>query len=130
VAETVYKASHRRAPGSAKKMRLVINMIRGKKVPAARDILRYVPKQGSYFIDRVLQSAIANAESIGNVDVDELVVKSACVDEGPTRAGRWKYAAHGRVRPILKRSSHISIELAEVDDQAAESGNSSRKAKE
>ena len=130
MAETVYKASHRRAPGSVKKIRLVIDMIRGKRVPAARDILRYTPKRAAYFIDRVLQSAIANAENSAQVDVDELVVKSAWVDEGPTRMGRWKYAAHGRVRPILKRSSHIHVELASAPEEAAPRDRRARKSKE
>ncbi len=130
MAETVYKASHRRAPGSVKKIRLVIDMIRGKRVPAARDILRYTPKRAAYFIDRVLQSAIANAENSAQVDVDDLVVKSAWVDEGPTRMGRWKYAAHGRVRPILKRSSHIHVELASAPEEAQPRGRRARKSKE
>ena len=130
MAETVYKASHRRAPGSAKKMRLVIGMIRNKKVPAARDILRYTPKRAAYFIDRVLQSAIANAENTGQVDVDDLVVRRAWIDEGPTRKGRWKFAAHGRVRPILKRSSHIHVELAEAPEETEQPGRKGKKAKE
>jgi large subunit ribosomal protein L22 len=99
-------------------MRLVIDMIRGKKVPVAKDVLRYTPKRAAYFIDRVLQSAIANAENTGQVDVDDLVVHRAWVDEGPTRRGRWKYAAHGRVRPILKRSSHIHVELCVAPEEA------------
>ena len=115
--EAIYKASHRRAPGSAKKLRLVIDMIRGKRVPQARDALRYTPKRAAYFIDRVLQSAIANAENTGQVDVDELVVRRAWVDEGPTRMGRWKYAAHGRVRPIMKRTSHIHVELSPAPEE-------------
>ena len=131
MAETVYKASHRRAPGSVKKTRLVIDMIRGKRVPAARDILRYTPKRAAYFVDRVLQSAIANAENTGQVDVDELVVKRAWVNEGPTRMGRWKYAAHGRVRPILRRSSHIHVELAAApEEESKPRGRRGRKSKE
>lgn len=117
MAETVYKASHQGARGSAKKLRLVIDMIRGKRVPAARDVLRYTPKRAAYFIDRVLQSAIANAENTGQVDVDDLVVHRAWVDEGPTRMGRWKFAAHGRVRPIMKRSSHIHVELSAAQEE-------------
>jgi large subunit ribosomal protein L22 len=119
VAETIYRASHLRARGSAKKLRLVIDMIRGKKVPVARDVLRYTPRRASYYIDRVLQSAIANAENTGQVDVDDLVVHRAWVDEGPTRMGRWKFAAHGRVRPIMKRTSHIHVELCEAPEEPA-----------
>lgn len=111
-AEATYRASHQRARTSVKKARPVIDLIRGKRASAARDILRYTPKRAAYYIDRVLQSAIANAESTGQVDVDDLVVARCWIDEGPARAGRWKFAAHGRVRPIRKPSSHIHVELA------------------
>jgi large subunit ribosomal protein L22 len=131
VPDTVYRASHKRARGSAKKLRLVIDMIRGKKVPQARDVLRFTPKRAAYYIDRVLQSAIANAENTGQVDVDDLVIHRAWVDEGPTRMGRWKFAAHGRVRPIMKRSSHIHVELcAAPEEDEAPAGRSGRKSKE
>jgi large subunit ribosomal protein L22 len=110
--EATYRASHQRARTSVKKARPVIDLIRGQRVARARDILRYTPKRAAYYIDRVLQSAIANAESTGQVDADDLVVARCWIDEGPARPGRWKFAAHGRVRPIRKRSSHIHVELA------------------
>lgn len=130
MAETIYRASHRRAPGSAKKMRVVADLIRGQKVPKARELLRYTPKRGAYYMDRVLQSAIANAESTGEVDVDDLIVHRAWIDEGPSRPGRWKYAAHGRVRRIIKRSSHICVELCEAPEKAEPPKRKSGKAKE
>ena len=115
--EAIYRACHRRASTSVKKARPVIDLIRGKRVSAARDILRYTPKRAAYYIDRVVQSAIANAESSGQVDVDDLVVSRAWIDEGPARPGRWKFAAHGRVRPIRRRTSHICVELAVVPEE-------------
>jgi len=115
--EATYRACHRRASTSVKKARPVIDLIRGKRVSAARDILRYTPKRAAYYIDRVVQSAIANAESAGQVDVDDLVVSRAWIDEGPARPGRWKFAAHGRVRPIRRRTSHICVELAVVPEE-------------
>ena len=118
--EAVYRASHQRASTSVKKARPVIDMIRGKRVARARDILRYTPKRAAYYIDRVLQSAIANAEHTGQVDVDDLVVSRCWIDEGPARPGRWKFAAHGRVRPIRKRTSHINVELAVVEAEEEE----------
>jgi large subunit ribosomal protein L22 len=118
--DAVYRASHQRASTSVKKSRPVIDMIRGKRVAEARDILRYTPKRAAYYIDRVLLSAIANAEHTGQVDVDDLVVWRCWIDEGPARAGRWKFAAHGRVRPIRKRTSHISVELAVVPEPEQE----------
>jgi len=111
-ADATYRASHQRARTSVKKARPVIDLIRGQRASRARDILRYVPKLAAYYIDRVLQSAIANAESAGQVDADDLVVARCWIDEGPARPGRWKFAAHGRVRPIRKRTSHIHVELA------------------
>jgi len=114
--EATYRACHRRASTSVKKARPVINLIRGQRVSAARDILRYTPKRAAYYIDRVVQSAIANAESTGQVDVDDLVVARCWIDEGPARPGRWKFAAHGRVRPIQRHSSHIHVELALVPE--------------
>ena len=113
-----YSACHRRARGSAKKARPVIDLIRNKRAAEARDILRYTPKRAAYYIDRVLQSAIANAENTGQVDVDDLVVSRAWIDEGPQFRGRWKYAAHGRVRPIIRRTVHIHVELARVPEEA------------
>jgi large subunit ribosomal protein L22 len=119
-AERVFRASHRRASTSVKKARPVIDLIRGKRVAQARDILRYTPKRAAYYIDRVLLSAIANAESTVQVDVDDLVVSRCWIDEGPARPGRWKYAAHGRVRPIRKRTSHINVELAVIEAEEEE----------
>lgn len=110
--EVTFSACHRRARTSAKKARPVINLIRDKRVAEARDIIRHVPRRAAVYIDRVLQSAIANAESVGRVDVDDLVVWRAWIDEGPITRGRWKFAAHGRVRPIQRHSSHIHVELA------------------
>lgn len=120
VPDAVYRASHQRASTSVKKARPVIDLIRGKRVAQARDILRYTPKRAAYYIDRVVLSAIANAESTGRVDVDDLVVWRCWIDEGPARPGRWKFAAHGRVRPIRKRTSHISVELAVMPEQEEE----------
>jgi large subunit ribosomal protein L22 len=110
--EATFSACHRRARTSAKKARPVIDLIRNKRVAEARDIVRHVPRRAAVYVDRVLQSAIANAEHGGRVDVDDLVVWRAWVDEGPISRGRWKFAAHGRVRPIQRHTSHIHVELA------------------
>lgn len=115
-----FRASHKRATTSVKKARPVIDLIRGKRVSVARDILRFTPKRAAYYIDRVLLSAVANAESTGRVDVDDLVVSRCWIDEGPARPGRWKFAAHGRVRPIRKRTSHINVELALAPEEVVE----------
>lgn len=116
----IYSACLRRSRVSAKKARLVIDLIRGRRVARAQDILRYTPKRAAYYIYRVLQSAVANAENAGAPDADELVVWRAWIDEGPVRWGRWKYAAHGRVRPIRRRSSHIHVELKAAPQEQKE----------
>ena len=114
--EVTFSACHRRARTSAKKARPVIDLIRDKRVAEARDIIRHVPRRAALYIDRVLQSAIANAENGGRVDVDDLIVWRAWIDEGPITRGRWKFAAHGRVRPIQRHTAHIHVELAVVPE--------------
>jgi len=98
---------------SPRKMRLVIDEIRGKGVNEAYGILKFSKKAAAEPIDKCLRSAVANAvyqaDEKGDVlDVDELVVREAYVDEGPTLK-RWRARAFGRATPIHKRSSHVTI---------------------
>ena len=93
---------------TAQKARLVVALIRGKKVEAAMSILEFTPKRGAKTVLKTLKSAVANAEHTQNVDVDELYVKRAFVDEGPT-AKRFLPRAHGRATKIFKRTSHITV---------------------
>ena len=98
---------------SARKMRLVIDLIRGRGVNEAYAILQYSKKRAAEQIDKTLRSAVANArqkaELTGEfVDVDELYVKQAYVNEGP-RLKRWRAAAMGRAAPIRRPTSHIVI---------------------
>jgi large subunit ribosomal protein L22 len=93
---------------TAQKARLVVDLIRGKSVEAALGILAYTPKRGARLVAKTLRSAVANAESTQNVDVDTLYVKRAFVDEGPT-AKRFLPRAHGRATKIFKRTSHITV---------------------
>jgi large subunit ribosomal protein L22 len=98
---------------SARKMRLVIDLIRGRGVNEAYAILQFSKKRAAEQIDKTLRSAVANsrqkAETAGDfVDVDELFVKEAYVNEGP-RLKRWRAAAMGRAAPIRRPTSHIVI---------------------
>lgn len=98
---------------SPRKMRLVIDEIRGKDINEAYGLLRFSKKAASEPIDKCLRSAVANAvyqaDQEGEVlDVDELVVREAYVDEGPTLQ-RWRPRAFGRATPVRKRSSHVTI---------------------
>ncbi len=97
-------------------MRLVIDLIRGRAVPEAYAILRFSKKRAAKQIHKVLKSAVANAEQRAQrqnepLDVDRLRVRYAVVNEGPTLK-RFAAAAMGRATPILKRTSHVEIQVA------------------
>jgi large subunit ribosomal protein L22 len=110
--ETV-RAQARWVHSSARKARLVTDLIRGRSVPEARTILAFSNRAVAKDVDKVLRSAVANAESRPDLhwQGDELVVISAYADEGPTLK-RWRARARGRVARIRKRTCHITIELA------------------
>lgn len=97
---------------SAQKARLVVNMIRGKDVVAALDMLRFVPNQAAIPIRKVLASAAANAEENFGLSREDLVVHRAFADEAPTRKWR-RFGSRGRFKPWLRRSSHITVILRE-----------------
>ena len=103
---------------SARKARLVLDNVRGRTVPEARTVLAFTPRAAAREIDRVLASAVANAESAYGLDGDELVVVGAYADEGPTLK-RWRARARGRVNRIRKRTCHITIVVAPSGRQAA-----------
>jgi large subunit ribosomal protein L22 len=108
--ETVALAKYIRI--SPVKVRLVADLIRGKKVEDALNILAFTPKSSAPVLTKVLNSAIANAGQKKGVDVDTLMVKKISVDEGPTLK-RFRPRAMGRGTRILKRSSHIKIIVEE-----------------
>src|SRR3977135_1841406 len=109
------RAIQRTVRQSARKMRLVIDQIRGRAVPEAYAILRFSKKLAAKQIHKVLKSAVANAEQRAQrentaLDVDRLRVKYAVVNEGPTLK-RFTPAAMGRATPIKKRTSHVEIHV-------------------
>jgi large subunit ribosomal protein L22 len=99
---------------SARKARLVTDLIRGRSVPEARTILAFSQRAVARDVEKVLRSAVANAESRPDLhwNGDDLVVYLAHADEGPTLK-RWRARARGRVARIRKRTCHITIELAQ-----------------
>jgi large subunit ribosomal protein L22 len=116
------RAIQRTVRQSARKMRLVIDQIRGRSVPEAYGILRFSKKHAAKQIHKVLKSAVANAEQRAlrdNVplDVDGLRVRYAVVNEGPTLK-RFTSAAMGRATPIKKRTSHVEIHVSAPDAPA------------
>jgi large subunit ribosomal protein L22 len=100
---------------SARKARLVTDQIRGRSVPEARTILAFSQRAIAREVEKVLNSAVANAESRPDLllNGDELVVVAAYADEGPTMK-RWRARARGRVASIKKRTCHITVRLAEL----------------
>lgn len=102
----------RRARISAQKARLVADQVRGLPVDRALNVLTFSTKKAAGIVKKVLESAIANAEHNRGADVDVLRVATICVDEGPTMK-RIRARAKGRAARIFKRTSHISIIVAE-----------------
>jgi len=106
------QAKLRFLPLSAQKVRLVIDMIRGKDAVEAMEILHFVQKRAALPIRKLLASAISNAEENFGVSRDDLYVAKIFADEAPTR--RWRrYGARGRFKPILRRTSHVTVILRE-----------------
>jgi large subunit ribosomal protein L22 len=99
---------------SPRKARLVADHIRGRSVPEARTVLAFTERAAAEDVEKVLRSAVANAESNPALlwNGDELVVHAVYVDEGPT-IKRWRARARGRVARIRKRTCHITIEVAQ-----------------
>jgi ribosomal protein L22 len=96
---------------SARKARLVAEHIRGRSVPEARTVLAFTQRAAARDIEKVLRSAVANAEANHGLLGDDLFVQSIMIDEGPTLK-RWRARARGRVARIKKRTCHITLELA------------------
>jgi large subunit ribosomal protein L22 len=99
---------------SARKARLVADLVRGMKVEEALGMLQFTPKKGAAIIKQVVQSALGNATQSSGVDEDKLYISRIVVDEGPT-AKRWTPRAMGRATRIRKRSSHINVAVKEKE---------------
>jgi len=97
---------------SPQKCRLVADMVRGKAVGEALTTLEYTPKKAARIVKKVLESAIANAEHNHGADIDELKVSAIMVDEAPTFK-RFMARAKGRGNRIIKRNSHITVQVAD-----------------
>jgi large subunit ribosomal protein L22 len=97
---------------SPRKIRLVMNQVRGKQVGEALNMLSFTPKRGARILKKLVNSAIANAEQNTGVDVDSLYIMQVYADEGPTLK-RWRPRAQGRATSIRKRTSHLTVILNE-----------------
>jgi len=104
---------------SPRKARLVVEHIRGRSVPEARTVLAFTQRAAAVEIEKVLRSAVANAEANHDLVGDDLVVSAAYVDEGPVLK-RWRARARGRAARIRKPTCHITIKLTPVERQLGE----------
>src|SRR3954453_57086 len=113
----------------ARKARLVTDHIRGRSVPEARTVLAFTQRAAAREIEKVLRSAVSNAESNPNLhwDGDDLFVSTVYIDEGPT-IKRWRPRARGRVGAIKKRTCHITIKVALAEKPAAATGETPKRA--
>jgi large subunit ribosomal protein L22 len=105
-----YKAIYRHARISARKVRPLADLIRGQRVDDALSILRYQPQRGARMLEKLIKSALGNAEDLRAPNVGGLVVTDARVDGGPMFK-RMRPRARGMAHVILRRSSHISVEV-------------------
>ena len=99
-------------PVSAQKVRLLVNLVRGKDAVDALNILKFMPQRAAKPVSKVLASAVANAEENYGVRRDDLFVYKIFADEAPTRKWR-RFGARGRFKPWLRRSAHVTVVLRE-----------------
>ncbi len=97
---------------SAQKVRLVVDLVRGKDANRAMEILRFAPQAAAVPVAKLLASAVSNAEENFGVSRDDLYVAKIYADEAPTRKWR-RFGARGRFKPLLRRTSHVTVVLRE-----------------
>ena len=110
-----YKAKHRFADVSPRKLRPFATLIRGKGADEALELLRFLPNKSARLLEGVLKSALGNAEDRGARDIDELVVTESRIDGGPMMK-RIMPRARGTAYPIKRRYSHICLTLSDLED--------------
>jgi len=110
-----FVAKHRFARITARKARLAADLIRGRDVNQAIELLQFSPRRASAFYLKVLKSAVANASQDENVDVNKLTVVDARADDGPLQQHRlrWRPGPQGRAMPFRKRTSHLTVVVSE-----------------
>ena len=110
------KAVAKHIPISPQKMRLVADVVRGMNAAKALDTLRFMPNGAAEPVYKLIQSAVANAEENYGLEIDELRVNSIYADDGPRHRKApygGRFAGRGRFRPIMRRSSHLTVVLVE-----------------
>ena len=130
---TQYAARHRFARTTARKARLVADLIRGKSVNRALELLKFSPKRASTYYEQLVRSAMANASQDEAVNVNRLMISECKADDGPLVQGRLRFrpGPQGRAMPIRKRTAHLTVqvsEAAELEETVAPKSKSKRKA--
>ncbi len=97
---------------SPRKVHILIGAVKGKPVEDGLNILKFMPQKAAYIIEKIIRSAVANADQYPDIDVDSLVIRNIIADQGPTLK-RFRARARGRGSRILKRTAHITVILAE-----------------
>jgi len=97
---------------SPQKVRKVVGDIKGKPVESGLQKLKFMPQKAANILEKIIRSAVANADQNADIDIDLLVIRNITADQGPTLK-RWKARARGRGTRVLKRTSHITVILAE-----------------
>ncbi len=113
------KSTHKFARLSASKARAVLDLIRDEDLDEARDVLEFCDRGAAPVVSKVLESAVTNAENNENLSADELYVAECWADEGPTLK-RWRPRARGRATRINKRTCHITVVVAQLDEEELE----------
>jgi len=110
-----FAARHRYARVTARKARLIADMIRGRSANEAIELLEFSPKRAAHFYLKVLRSAMANASQDEGVNLNRLVISDCRADDGPMLQNRlrWRAGPQGRAMPFAKKTSHLTVELSE-----------------
>jgi large subunit ribosomal protein L22 len=116
-----YRAKHRYADLSARKVRPFAALIRGRPADEALELLRFLPNKSARLLEQVLKSALGNAEDKGARNIEDLVVVESCVDGGPIMK-RIMPRARGTAYPIKRRYSHIRITLSDLEEEEEAQG--------
>jgi large subunit ribosomal protein L22 len=112
MAEMEFKAVAKYVRTSPLKVRGIVDAVKGRPVEAGINTLKFMPQKAAQLVEKVVRSAVANAEQTSNVDIDSLVIRNIIADQGPTLK-RFRARARGRGTRILKRTAHITVILAE-----------------
>jgi len=106
------RATQRYVRISPQKVRMIVDAIKGKPAETAINALKFMPQKSAGIVEKIVRSAVANADQNTSIDVDDLIVRNLIVDQGPSMK-RFKARARGRGARILKRTAHITVVLAE-----------------